>query len=105
MEFRINYEKLIHQVQQELEACESFASNIKVAMQEIAEQPFERYPESLCEQIRYNQQMGRVYLERAVAALELAGLYDEEAGDCADFKTVRERLRALENAVQLADQR
>ena len=103
MEFSIDHERLISQVRRELEACESFASNISVAVQEIAEQPFERDPGSLCEQIRYNQQMGRIYLERAAAALELAGLYDEEAGDCVDIKTVRGKLRALENAVQLTN--
>lgn len=105
MDIRIDHEKLTRQVRQELEACESFASNIKNAVQELASKPFERDPSSLCEQIRYNQQMGRIYLERAAAALELAGLFDEEAGDCVDIKTVREKLRALENAAQLADQR
>ncbi len=104
MEFRIDTEKLIHQVQRELDACESFASNIKAAVQEIAEQPFECDPASLSEQIRYNQQMGRIYLERAAAALELAGLFDEEAGDCVDINTVREKLKVLENTMQFSAQ-
>lgn len=104
MDIRIDHEKLIRQVRRELDACESFAHNIKTAVREIAGKPFERDPSSLIEQIRYNQQMGRVYLERAVAALELAGAYDEDAGDCADLKTVQQKLRALENAAQLANQ-
>ena len=95
MKFQIENEKLSIQIQRELDAYTGFQRNIQVALKNFADHPNNTDAHDFAEQVRFNQQMASLYLERAAAALELVGLFDEEQGDCIDFKTINLKLHVL----------
>ena len=76
--YEITHETLLNKVQQNLDACESFNRNIENALRGFCENAIFSDEHGLIESIRYNQQMLKVYAERAAAILELVGLLDAD---------------------------
>jgi len=92
--FEINHERMLKQIRADLDAAESFDRNIQNAAEHFASTLSFDDGRAFAETIRYNQHHRRVYLERAAAVLELAGLFDHEE-ESLDLPTLRNRAARL----------
>lgn len=94
MSYEIGRNRLVAQVEKELESVAAFQRNIEnhVASLQDSILTGSEISHGLIDSINYNKQMQKLYLERAAAKLELIGLYDEDKGDCPDLPTIQRLL-------------
>lgn len=81
------------QLSHELDAVRGFEKNIRTAIGIIENSGPDANFEGLAKGIQYNQQLKRIYMERAMAVLTLVGF---ESGDIEDGDDLERMVRAFD---------
>ena len=92
--FKIDRDRLLTLVRQELDASQAFQKNIDDAVQHFLANPCNA--QGFTDGVRFNHEYLRLYLNRAAAMLELIGCFDSE-NETMDYPTLSRRLDELSN--------
>lgn len=92
--FKIDRDRLLTLVRQELDASQTFQKNIDDAVQLFLANPYNA--QGFTDGVRFNHEYLRLYLNRAAAMLELIGYFDSE-NETMDYPTLSRRLDELSN--------
>jgi len=92
--FKIDRDRLLTLVRQELDASQTFQKNIDDAVQLFLANPYNA--QGFTDGVRFNHEYLRLYLNRAAAMLELIGCFDSE-NETMDYPTLSRRLDELSN--------
>lgn len=92
--FKIDRDRLLTLVRQELDASQAFQKNIDDAVQHFLANPYNA--QGFTDGVRFNHEYLRLYLNRTAAMLELIGCFDSE-NETMDYPTLSRRLDELSN--------
>ena len=106
MSYEIGRNRLVAQIEKELESVAAFQRNIEnqVASLQNSIVSSNEISHSLIDSINFNKQMQKLYLERAAAKLELVAIFDEDKGDCIDIETIRRKLTMVKMITEVPNQ-